>query len=103
MKQNISSSLISLHHYGLGGPKNQLLMTIRMDILPNLKQGNQLHLIWAFFGPSFGPNRSKYCHKGVTQKGPNGHFQRKGTQSKCSSQKNHQYVPLRQKESRITL
>ena len=67
-------------------------------ILPNLKQGNQLHLIWAF-----GPNRPKYCHKGVTQKGPNGHFQPKGTQSKCSSQKNHQYVPLRQKESRITL
>ena len=31
-------------------------MTIRMDILHNLKQGNQLHLIWAFFGPNFGPN-----------------------------------------------
>ena len=45
-------------------------MTIRMDFLPNVKQGNQLHLIWAFFGPNFGPNRPIDCHKGGPRKVP---------------------------------
>ena len=65
-------------------------MTIRMDILPHVEQGNQLYLIWAFFAPSFGqnwPKRPKYRHKWETQNGSNGHFQPTGSLAKCSSQK----------------